>query len=174
MESLAIALLLATSTLLVNASVLQFYESGIRFESGTFPGWFIGFFEQDIQNGEDETILSLIEDSLDMKTTLWYLEQSPACSSSFYIRSHAYPEYYMTFKQNSLYISRKEKTCFSASDMAGGAELKSKPKNLTYYVALHRESKTVHYVDSSGPLGEIEGWSPKYNGEFFAFEARLD
>ena len=169
MKLLVLTFLLAISSVLVIASSLvQFYESGIRFESNTFPDWFIGFYKHHVDSGKNETELLLIEDGLATVRTLWYIEHNVACGLGFYIRSHNYPKYHMTLEEDAIYLSRNKRSCFILSAMQGGTIAFISSPN---FVGLDPKHKTLHYIDpnpmvQAGRPGKTEMWKPRYNGEY--------
>ncbi|XP_066917196.1 coadhesin-like isoform X2 [Clytia hemisphaerica] len=105
------------------ASTLQTYNSGIRFECKIFPGFYIGFEENEILENSNETLLYLKEDSMVSNRTLWFVEKQIECNKNdydgFYLRSYTYPQYYMSLTiKNTLQLTRSSdsKACLIAAD----------------------------------------------------------
>uniref|UniRef100_A0A7M5U4W9 C-type lectin domain-containing protein n=1 Tax=Clytia hemisphaerica TaxID=252671 RepID=A0A7M5U4W9_9CNID len=155
------------------ASTLQTYNSGIRFESNIFPGFYIGFEENEILENSNETLLYLKEDSLVSNRTLWFVEKQIECNKNdydgFYLRSYTYPQYYMSLTiKNTLQLTRSSdsKACLIAVDKENGTVTIEFSKSTDYsFFGLNAVNHTIDFVTTSMVDDNIffETWKPKYN-----------
>ena len=159
-----------------DASIIQPYSSGIRFESRMFPGLYIGFDENEISEKSNETLLHLKEDSLVTNRTLWFIEKQIGCNKDkyegFYLHSHAYPQYYLILTvENQLKLTKNadSKACLIAVTKENGTVTLEFSKMPDYsFFGLNVENQTVDFVTTSMVDNVkifFETWNPKYNGK---------
>ncbi|XP_066930663.1 coadhesin-like [Clytia hemisphaerica] len=155
------------------ASTLQTYNSGIRFECKIFPGFYIGFEENEILENSNETLLYLKEDSMVSNRTLWFVEKQIECNKNdydgFYLRSYTYPQYYMSLTiRNTLQLTRSSdsKACLIAADKENGTVTIEFSKSTDYsFFGLNAVNHTIDFVTTSMVDNNIffETWKPEYN-----------
>ena len=150
-------------------STVGVYDSGIRFESQLYPGWFIGFDEDLIKKNGSST-LYLIPDSIVTNKTLWYIEKKAECATQqgYIIRSLAFPQYYIISNDTSLWVEKEiSPLCFKFvhkdSQKPGSWFTIELPKASVYSVVGLKEKNAVISTENSN---NNEAWALKYNGKF--------
>ena len=169
----AIGLILSLSCSLSVQSVIEAYDSGIRFESRQYPGWFIGFDEELIKRNLSSG-LYLFSDSITTNKTLWYIEKNAECNTEhgYFIRSMSFPNYYLNVNDTKLVLANKgsSSTCFqlipNESYESGDWFDIELPKASS--VGLKKGKKEL-VVATTNSIYQDEVWALKYNGLYFIF-----
>ena len=150
-------------------SAIGAYDSGIRFESRKYPGWFIGFDEELIKKNVSSN-LHLFPDSIVTNKTLWYIEKKEECDTEhgYYIRSMSFPNYYINLNDTEIVLSENPfciKLIYNDSYTPGDwFEIKFPSSS---FVVFKKGGKDLVVASNSMKVNQNEVhevWALKYNG----------
>ena len=162
-------LILLLTWSLSEQSVVGIYDSGIRFESRKYPGWFIGFDVELIKKNV-LSYLHLFPDSIVTNKTLWYIEKKVDCDTEhgYYIRSLSFPNYYINV-YGTKFVLTENPFCFKliyndSYTLGDWFEIKFSSSLSVGFKKGGKDlivaSNTVNQIET-----ESEVWALKYSGK---------
>ena len=171
-QKLLTCMILSLSCSLSVQSVIESYDSGIRFESRKYPGWYIGF-DEELTKRNVSSGLHLFSDSIVTNQTLWYIEKNAECHTEhgYFIRSMSFPNYYINLNDTKFVLAEKT-FCFQFvykdNYISGDWFSIELPKALSSsFVGLEKGEKKL-FVATLNSLNQNkavnEEWDLKYNG----------